>query len=97
MTNKNNNNLDELIYNSIKIEDKPTKQLNDSLKAKIYEKENMQKATGKIRAKYFVYLFMSLNIILSLLICISTVIFIKNIYLCVIILCLVLSYILSSV
>ena len=40
MTNKNNEKLDQLIYKSIKIDDKPTKKLNDSLKAQLYEKEN---------------------------------------------------------
>ena len=97
MTNKNNEKLDQLIYKSIKIDDKPTKKLNDSLKAQLYEKENTEKAKIRIKVKYFMYLFMILSAILSIFIGFLASIFIRNIYLYMAVLILILSYSLSGI
>ena len=81
MTKKNNDKLDELIKKSIRIDDKPTQDLNSKLRLKLYEQENMEKNKEKLKIKYYIYLCMTLNIIFCVLVGILASILIKSIYL----------------
>lgn len=95
MVNKNNDKLDEIIYNSIKIENVPSKVLNDNLKNKIYQLEFIQQENKK--SKYLIYFFTSLNILIFLVLLALITIFIKNIYLFSISFLICLSCIMSSI
>lgn len=81
-----NDKLDDLIYKSIKIEDKPNNKLNNVLKERLYEQENMNKAKDSINKVCLLYTFMTLNIIFCIMIGIIIGLLIKNMYLYIIIL-----------
>lgn len=97
MHNEKNEKLDKLIEKSIKINDKPTQSLNDSLKIRLYEQENMKKANKRIKLSHCLYFFMFLNIIFCILIGFLATILVKNIYLYSIILYIYLNWSVSGI
>lgn len=85
LNNKNlNNELDELIRASIKLEDVPSKELNNHLKANLYQQEANMKRNKNIRSVSLWYVPMILNFLTFSLFAVFALFMIANPYLSVI-------------
>lgn len=79
--NYSNKNIDEIIKESMKIEDKPTVALNNKLKARIYQQEAVIRTQQQTRKLSLWYLPMLVNVVIFLLLAVVSVMTIQNIYL----------------
>lgn len=79
--NYSNKNIDEIIKESMKIEDKPTVALNNKLKARIYQQEAVIRTQQQTRKLSLWYLPMLVNVVIFLLLAVVSVMTIQKIYL----------------
>lgn len=79
--NYSNKNIDEIIKESMKIEDKPIVALNNKLKARIYQQEAVIRTQQQTRKLSLWYLPMLVNVVIFLLLAVVSVMTIQNIYL----------------
>ncbi len=76
-----NTELDRSIRAALRIEDKPTVQLNNGLKAELYERERLQRQSETKRSISLWYLPMVLNLIIFAMLGAAFVLLISNLYL----------------
>lgn len=79
--NRHNTDIEEIIRASIKLTDEPSTELNNKLKATLYQQEAAMKKRPKIRTVSLWYLPMILNFVTFVMLAFVSLLLINNIYL----------------
>lgn len=79
--NRHNTDIEEIIRASIKLTDEPSTELNNKLKATLYQQEAAMKKRPEIRTVSLWYLPMILNFVTFVMLAFVSLLLINNIYL----------------